>query len=279
MSVRPVLFVLLLAGYGVLFSLQEARFSGTDQQLAYPLPPTIQKSMLGYLRQLGGEMQFIKASVFYGGVRPGRDPLEYAAPLARHLSAAAGLHPHFLDTYFFSQATLPHISNEYAAYANQVLAQGMAALPDNLFLPFFVGFNYFYYLKDNQQGARFLYQTAQHPDAPSWIGHLAGMLAGEGGDIYGGLFWLRAMLATEEDELMRQRYQRSISMFERAVTVQQAIEQYRARYGQDPPTLNDLAPAILPALPELEPPFRLVWEPPALRLLREKPTSRPASSD
>ncbi|MHB8150418.1 MAG: hypothetical protein ACYDIB_09675, partial [Desulfobulbia bacterium] len=140
MTARLSLFFLLLFFYGTLFSLQEARFSESSQQLSHPLPPAIQKIALGYLRQLGGEMQFIKASVFYGGVKPGRDPLEYAEPLAQHFTAAATLHPHFIDTYFLCQATLPDISTDYAHYANTVLARGMTALPDNYVLPFFAGF-------------------------------------------------------------------------------------------------------------------------------------------
>ena len=272
MSVRFFIFVFFLVSYGILFSLQETHFSKNSQQLSHPLPPAIQKAALGYLRQLGGEMHFIKASVFYGGVEPGRDPLEYAEPLARHLTAAATLHPYFVDTYFFCQATLPYINNEYAVYANDILSQGMAALPDNFVLPFFIGFNHFYLLKDPLQATFFLKQASQYPGVPSWLGHLASTLAAEGGDIYGGLIWLRAMLAAEEDEAVRERYQQSIAMFERAVTVQQAIDAYKNLHSQYPATLDDLVPEVLAVLPEFDSPFHLSWEPPTLRLIRESRT-------
>jgi hypothetical protein len=274
MSVRLSFFFLLVLSYGILFSVQEKHFSKCGLQLSHPLPPAIQKTALGYLRQLGGEMHFVKASVFYGGVEPGRDPLEYAEPFARHLTAAALLHPHFVDTYFLCQATLPYINKEYAASANNILSQGMKALPDNFVLPFFIGFNQFYHLKEPRQAAVFLQQAAQHPGVPSWVGHLASTLAAEGGDIYGGLVWLKSMLAAEEDEATRERYQHSIAMFERAVTVQQAIEVYKNKHNQYPATLDALVPEVLTALPELDPPFQLSWEPPTLRLIREIPKSK-----
>lgn len=269
MSARFPVFFLLLFVYGMFFSLQEKRFSESSQQLSHPLPPVIQKAALGYLRQLGGEMQFIKASVFYGGVKPGRDPLEYAEPLAQHFIAGAVLHPHFIDTYFLCQATLPYINDEYVVQANSVLSMGEKALPDNFVLPFFIGFNHFYHLKEPQDAARFLKIASEKPNGPTWLGHLASILAAEGGDIYGGLIWLKAMLSAEEDELMRERYQHSIAMFERAVTVQQAIDSYKKQQGNYPAKLSDLVPDILPALPEFDSPFRLIWNPPTLRLLRE----------
>jgi hypothetical protein len=268
MIARIFLFLAFLSLYGFSFSLQEKSLSGGLLQLSHPLPPALQKIALGYLKQLGGEVQFIKASVFNGGLEAGRNPLEYAGPLASHVSAAVQLHPHFIDTYFLSQATLPFINADYARQANTILARGAAALPDNFVLPFFMGFNYFYHLKEPGQAAIFLREASQLPSAPTFLGHLASTLAAEGGDIYGGLIWLRTMLAAEDDEPMRQRYQHSITQFERAVLVQQAILVYKQREGRYPEELQTLVPAILPALPELEPPFILSWNPPTLRLLR-----------
>lgn len=266
---RLLVSLVFLALYGSLFSLQETRFAEKTHDLTHPLPPALQEIALGYLKQLGGEMQFISASVFYGGLKAGRDPLEYAEPLARHLQAAAHLHPRFIDTYFFCQATLPYISDEYARFANkEVLARGLAALPESMVPPFFIGFNHFYHLQEPGEAAGYLRQASEKPGAPSWLGHLASVLAAEGGDIEGGFLWLQAMLANEEDERMREYYMFSINQFEKARTVQQAIVRYRQERGRDPEDLADLVPAFLPALPEFDPPFTLAWDPPLLRLHR-----------
>jgi len=268
MSVRLPLFFLLLFSYGTLFSLQEARFAESSQQLAHPLPPAIQKIALGYLRQLGGEIQFIKASVFYGGVKPGRDPLEYAEPLAQHLTAAASLHPHFIDTYFFCQATLPHINNDYARHANSVLAQGMAALPDNFVLPFFAGFNHFYYLDEPLEAARLFHLAAARPNGPIMLEHLANLLSAEGGNIYAALIGLRGMYASEKDEQTKMRYAEEIAAFENAVTVLEAIRRHEATKGAPPAALTDLVPEYLPAIPDIGPFFALEWQQAHLRVVR-----------
>ncbi|MBA3002788.1 MAG: hypothetical protein FP813_02910 [Desulfurivibrio sp.] len=268
MSARLPLFFLLLFFYGALFSLQEARFSESSQQLSHPLPPVIQKIALGYLHQLGGEMQFIKASVFYGGVKPGRDPLEYAEPLAQHFTAAATLHPQFIDTYFLCQAILPYINTDYARYANSVLTKGMTALPNNYVLPFFAGFNYFYYLDEPLEAARLFHLAAKRPNGPPMLEHLANLLSAEGGNIYAALIGLRGMYASEQDEQVKKRYAEEITAFEKAVTVLEAIRRYEKMKGTPPVALSDLVPDYLQAIPDVGPIFTLEWKPPHLGIVR-----------
>ena len=268
MSARLPLFFLLLFSYGVLFSLQEASFSESTQQLSHPLPPAIQKIALGYLRQLGGEMQFIKASVFYGGIKPGRDPLEYAEPLAQHFTSAATLHPQFIDTYFLCQAILPYINTDYARHANTVLAQGIAALPNNIILPFFAGFNHFYYLDEPLEAARLFHLAAAKPNGPIMLEHLANILSAEGGNIYAALIGLRGMYASEKDEQIKMRYAEEIAAFEKAVTVLNAIQRHEKMNGTPPAVLTDLVPEYLPAIPDIGPIFTLEWKPPHLGVVR-----------
>lgn len=268
MSARLPLFFFLFFFYGALFTLQEARFPEGDQHLPHPLPPAIQKIALGYLRQLGGEMQFIKASVFYGGVKPGADPLEYAEPLAQHFTAAATLHPHFIDTYFLCQAILPHINTDYARHANTVLAHGMTALPDNFVLPFFAGFNHFYYLNEPLEAARLFHLAAAKPNGPPMLEHLANILSAEGGNIYAALIGLRGMYASEKDEQIKMRYAEEIAAFEKAVTVLNAIQRHEKMNGTPPAALNDLVPEYLPAIPDIGPIFTLEWKPPHLGVVR-----------
>lgn len=275
MSRRAPLFFLLLCTYGALFSLQEARFSEKNQELSHPLPPSIQKIALGYLRQLGGEMLFIKASVFHGGVKPGRDPLEYIEPLAQHFSTAAALHPHFADSYFLCQATLPHVNKDYARQANRVLAQGMAALPEDFVLPFFAGFNHFYYLDEPLEAARLFHLAAAKPNGPPMLEHLAHLLTAEGGNIYGALTGLRVMHASEQDEQVKKRYAEEIAAFEQAAVVLDALHRYETAKGAPPGALIDLVPEYLPAIPDIGPIFTLEWEPPHLGVVRRTKKKKP----
>ena len=80
------------------------------------------------------------------------------------------------------------------------------------------------------------------------------------------------MLKAEEDEGMRERYKKDIAEFEKAYTVQKAINEFRSKHGHMPEVLDDLIPEFLSALPDLSSDvYYLEWEPPALRLKRQTP--------
>ncbi|MFA7347583.1 MAG: hypothetical protein WCZ86_07460 [Desulfurivibrionaceae bacterium] len=221
-------------------------------------------------------MQFIKASVFYGGLsyKPSK-PLDYAEPLSRRLNAAAALHPQFIDTYFLCQATLPHINNEYARYANGVISQGMTALPDNFVLPFFVGFNHFYYLDEPLEAAQLFHLAAKKPNGPIMLEHLANILSAEGGNIYAALIGLQGLYASEKDDQVKKRYAEEIAAFEKAVTVLEAIRRYEKMKGTPPAALADLVPEYLSAIPDIGPIFTLEWKPPHLQVVRVAKKKRP----
>jgi len=261
-------FAFALALYASLFFMQESVNSGRQTQLSIPLPATVQKIAWGYMRQLGGEIAFIRASVFLGGLDPGHDPEEYASPLAATFRVAAELHPQFVDTYFFTEAFLPHIGEDWARSANEILTIGIDALPDNWNPYFFKGFNHFYYLNEPLEAAKIFHAAAQCPDGPAALEHFAQLLTAEGGDIYAALIGLRAMHAAEQDEHVRKRYEKEIAMFEKVVVVLSAIKQYETDHGASPDSLIRLIPKYIGSIPDIGPVFTLEWQPPHLKVVR-----------
>ena len=267
MIVKGFSFFFLALAYCGLFLHQENIFQDTPPTLSFLPSGKIQRVALGYLKQLGGEILFIKSNVFLGGVKPGRNPYDYADPLTKHLKGATELHPDFSDTYFLCNASLPYIGPEYALKANKILEKGMETMPDNILWPFFIGFNYFYHLNEPIEAAKYLKIASEKPEAPKWLAHLASSLLAKGGNIKTGIIWLRGMVATEEDDGQRKRYQESLEVFEQAYVVEQAIERFNSRHGNPPGTLQDLVPEFVAEIPQFEG-YELSYTPPSLKLLR-----------
>lgn len=259
----------LLLAYGVLFYQQERMIHLKNPQLSFPLPTVVQKAVLGYLRQLSAEMHFVKTSVFLGNRNTDATEETNAKSLERNFHVMAELHPLFADTYFLGQSALAYQGEEHTRGINKVLEKGIAAMPEEWILPFFKGFNHFFYLKENRQAADELLAASKLPGAASWLGRLASKLAAEEGDIINGLIWLKAILQTEKDEQMRDRYEKDIAIFEKAYAVQSAIHQFRKKYGNTPEALEELIPEFQSALPDLGNLYYLEWEPPVLRLKRQ----------
>ena len=267
-----VLLTLFLLGYGFLFYQQEHISRQIEPHLSSPLPSVVQKAVLGVLRQLSAEMHFIRTCVFLGNPRSDPTGETNADNLALNFQVMADLHPLFIDTYFLCQSTLAYQGGRHTRAANKVLEKGMAAMPDQWILPFFKGFNHYFYLKENRQAAEDLMLASKIPGSVSWLGHLASKLAAEEGDIENGLIWLNAILRTEEDEQMRERYKKEIAIFEKAYAVQKAIFQFHQMHAVVPPNLTDLIPDFLPGLPDFGGSnYYLEWNPPVLRLKRKAP--------
>ena len=251
------------------FLLQEQQIKFIQPQLTQTLPAKVHKIAAGYMYQLWAEMLYIKTTVFLGGLKnPGQVDQESALGLAEHFQVISDLHPDFIDTYFMCESSLSSLGPEYARETNAVLEKGMRAKPDNWILPFFKGFNHFRYLDEPREAGAILYSASQLPGAPVWLGHLAGILSAEGGDIRAGLIWLKAMLVTEKDEAIKERYHKEIIIFQKAVRVLKAIEDYTNLFNHPPRILEDLVPQYISHLPKIEGGFILVWNPPTLKLIR-----------
>lgn len=268
MILRKTVFIGLVVCYGVLFFAQERFTHQVKPTLALPLPSVVEKTVLGYLRQLGGEMHFIKTAVFLGGNFTNEPDETYATGLSSNFQVMVDLHPQFIDSYFLCQSSLPFIGPERAREANAILQKGLNANPTNWIFPFFQSFNYNHFLSEPRKAADALRTAAKIDEAPDWLEHLASIRAAQGGDILSGLIWLKAMYKTEENESRREKYGREIKDFEMALNVQKAIIAYQKKYGRHPDVLDDLIPEFLQALPIFNEKFVLAWDPPTLQLKR-----------
>jgi len=264
-----VLPVLLLV-YGFLFTAQH-RHTGAHANNISPVPPTEILDVLGhaYLHQLIAETLFIKTAVYYGGLDKQMNEGKLKL-MGQYFLAMSQLHPGLLDIYYRGEAVLAHRGGTYTRMANRILENGRRALPSQLVLPFFEGFNYFYYLNDPTKAAKILHIASILPHSPKWIGHLASMLMARGGNIRTGLVWLKAMLATSRNTNERERYKKNILAFEQAMQVQRALARYVHEVGEYPDSLAALLPVYLSALPSWKNGYMLEYQPPKL-FLRRKP--------
>lgn len=263
---------LLLAGivllYSWLFTQQEHWAEERNVSLDMALPASFYKIVAGYIKQLASEMLFIRTSVFLGGVRPGTPPTNYVEPLGNNFEVMTQLYPPFIDPYYFCQGFLPHISPKAAARASTIFETGIAAHSDDFILRFFHGTNFFLAMNEPLKGAEAFAEAAKLPKAPPLFAHLAALLSAQGGDIAAGLISLKTMLASEEDEVVRTRYEEEIVIFEQALEVQKALTVYIGKYGTGPKALEQLVPEFIASIPDIKDFFVLVYDPPNLHLQR-----------
>jgi len=268
MGIRlPITLVILLLAYSSLFFTQDKHAGNTSANISPSLPTGV-LNVLGhsYMNQLIAESLFIKTAVYLGGVSKQIDEANLDM-MAQHFLTISQLHPKFLDAYYRSESVLAHRGDRFVHQANTILENGKNALPDEVAIPFFEGFNYFHYLNEPVKAAKNLRIASNIPGSPQWIGHLASMLMASGGNIRTGLIWLQGMLAATQDEDEKKRYGKEIAIFEKAMQVQQALDRYAQKHGGYPEKLSALLTGELPALPTWED-YMLEYHPPKLFLRR-----------
>ncbi len=218
----------------------------------YVIPSKFSRMLaLGYKGPLS-DFLFLKISTFIGGRNiSGKQMADHDwAYVVSGLSVVTDLDPYFVDPYFLAEGLLAWEANK-PEQANDLLIKGMESRKFDWRLPYFVGFNYFYFLKDYSKASEYIMQAASLSGSPNYLQTLAARLAYYGGRSKTALLFLKEMLLEARDPLLKQRLQLRLKALEGAVMIEEALDKYRRDQGKDPNKLSDLVLfQYLQALPE-----------------------------
>jgi len=243
---------LIAAHVGVSLEVQSIRHGLLRQaEVMAPLPaPVLKLAALGY-RNLVADWLFSRTLSFHGGQLAQKAPIndETYRIIYRRLDVASELDPYFVDPYFFGQAVLTWGAG-MPQEANRLLDRGRRYRPDDWIIPFFMGFNAFYFLHDNAQAAAYLMEASRHPGSPPFAALLAARLASQSGGTGMSIEFLQQLAAQTEDPATRRQIQRRLEALKGIWLLERAVERYRTRFGEMPTTVSDLvARGILLRLP------------------------------
>jgi hypothetical protein len=263
MMKRITATILVIFLYCIVFARQEHTFSQQLPNLKSALPAGFYNLTSGFLRQIIAETLFVKTSVFLGGLPPKTPASSYTQALGNNFQTITSIYPEFIDPFYFSQAFL---AAEDAKTTNEILEKGIVAHPEEHLFPFFAGYNYLRYLNEPLKAATIYKNAAASPGAPQIFQRLAVLMTVRGGDIISGIISLRAMIVTEQDPLMQEKYKEEIEIFESAYSVEKALQSYAAKYNDYPQALTAIIPEFIDKIPEIGGKFILEYHNPTLLL-------------
>lgn len=87
--------------------------------------------------------------------------------------------------------------------SNMLLEKGMENIPDDWRIPFYIGFNYWYYMNEHIQAAKYISISARLKGAPSYLTRLASTLYIKGGQKEVALSFLIEIYNNTEDERIK----------------------------------------------------------------------------
>ncbi|RII25167.1 MAG: hypothetical protein CXR31_14880 [Geobacter sp.] len=213
------------------------------EEAAYAIPGPILKITSLEFDGLASDLMFLRALVFYGSTyerkeKPRVKDWEWQR-LYRELTAATDLDPYFRDPYYFAEGTLPwdgHLVNE----TNLLLEKGSKFRDWDWLMPFYVGFNHFYFLQDNAQASTYLMEASKRPGSSVTIASLATRLAVKGDRTETAIVFLEQLLTQEKDEEIKKEYKVRLKALKGIWVLEKAVASYNASFGKPPASLNAL---------------------------------------
>lgn len=187
---------------------------------------------------------FLKTATYIGG--KGNSPQSMGEAdwqfVFNSLDVVTDLDPYFVDPYMLAEGLLAWDAGQ-PQLANQLLLKGTKYRTDDWRLPFFIGFNHFYFLKDYETAASYIMTAAQLPGSDAYLKTLGARLAYYGGKSKTALLFLQQMLVETDDPLLKKRLSLRLTALEAAVVIEEAVDKFKAQKGRAPEPLSELVAA------------------------------------
>ena len=223
-----------------------------EVKLGYVPHPQVVKLTLADQRLLAAELMIVKVLFYYGTLVEKFSEKVIIKPeqanMFRTLLTAVQLDPYNMDAYYFAQASFTWEVGRIAE-VNELLEWGMQHRKWDPWLPFYIGFNHAYFLKNYELAAEYLQKAAEISGNPLFA-NLAARYFYESSQTELGLVFLENMIKSAKDKAVRQTYQLRRDSLQAVQKIEKAIEKYKRETGDQPLMIDALIRSgLLQAVP------------------------------
>ncbi len=220
-----------------------------EEFMRLPDPDELKTASLGY-EALTADFLWLKAIQHMGEKRISSEGYDW---IYKALDAVTTLDPQFVAPYVIGGLMLTVVA-EKAELSNRLLEKGYIHNPDVWQIPFYLGFNYFYFMKQYKTAARYMSIAAEMDGSPKWLPLLASRLYYQADDPVYALEFLVRMYESTDDERLKERMLVRINELKSAmaaVVLQKVVDEYGKRFGRAPTDLKELVRSgLIDRIPE-----------------------------
>ena len=244
--VLPIILILLLLPIhvSIISKVTEGKkLLPKGEGTSYVLPPPILKIMALEFDGLASDYAFLQGLVFFGSTserkeRPRLKEWEWRW-FYNILNASTGLDPYFFDPYYVAQAHLTWEGN-MPRETNTLLEKGSRYRDWEWMLPFYIGFNHFYFLQENEKAAFYLMDASKRQGAPSLLPQLAARLMYKANRTENAIIFLQEMIKRTDDDALKKMYETRLNALKGILFLERATAVYQDRFGRRPERLDDM---------------------------------------
>lgn len=245
-----LIFILLPMNY---FFLETSRLSKPHlKEEKVFLPEPFLKIFSGEFKGIIADFLVINLSSYYGGIIMEKNEavekeFDY---MYKVLKAASALDPYYFDTYYFTQTIIAWDARK-PEKAIELLKSGMEKRSKDWLLPYWIGFNYYYFLKNRKLASYYFKEAASRPGATDLLVSMTAITAYEGGETEMAILFLEDALKRTEDEYKRRKFLTRLDALKKILFLEKAVKVYEQKYKRKPEHLKELVmKQIITQIPE-----------------------------
>jgi len=213
-----------------------------EVKLGYLPHPQIIKAVSGEHRPTVAGFVMMRILFYYGTIIEKLQENIIVRPeflnMYKTLQGIVHIDPYNSDAYYFAQAAYTWDLGRIHE-VNHLLEQGMVARPKDFWLPFYIGFNYAYFLQDYQSAAPFMQRAAELSGSPLFT-NLAARYFYESQQTAFGLAFLETIIQTTKDKAVKKSYEMRRDALLAVEAIDLAVEDYKLTFGSLPKDLQEL---------------------------------------
>jgi len=258
--VKRLLVAFLLVVISIPFMLKADKIKPRVNELAPVLPYSYSQVLLSSpgLRSPAADLLFMNLCYLTGNDvfnqwKERKFTQEEWKRLIGNVEVIEKLDPYYFDPLYYLGSYVPwkvEKNRELLLKINSILLQGNRKIKDWR-LPFFVGFNYFYFLGDKVKGAKYLKMASQMEGAPPYLKLLVPRLYAESGKIDLAIAVTYEELKRTKEGPVKKELEKRLKALLAIKELDRAVKVYRSRFGKCPSGLQELVKSgIIRAIPE-----------------------------
>lgn len=222
---------------------EESHAYSRENVHAFVMPSQIIKIATLDYDGLASDYMLLKGIILLGSVSERKNASPILEPewkwVYRVLDAASNLDPYFYDPYYFANAYLPWYGG-MTKEANSLLEKGVRYRDWDWILPFFIGFNQFYFLHEDDKAAESFMEASRRPGANPSLANIAAKLAYHSNKTENAIYFFEQMLSLTNDVVVQNEYKNRIRLYSAVLYLERALIAYTAKFNTIPEDLNAL---------------------------------------
>jgi hypothetical protein len=178
-----------------------------EEGIGFVLPSPLYRVVALEFKGILADVIFSRTMTWYGGkvIRDEKLSAEEWDWIYANMDVATDLDPYFNDPYLFGAVNLAWEADQVEA-ANALLEKALEKRDWDWSIPFYLGFNHFYFLQDNSRAAAYLMQASERPGGSGVLAQLATRLLYQERNTENAIIFLREIIRKTEEGQTRDIY-------------------------------------------------------------------------